>query len=105
MWPDPTTDSDKSLRVLIIGSDPVLEEEFRSALSRIPDRKGTVYSVDTHRDALEAARRRQPNLIVIEIDRPTSETATLSRDLQGLVPDAAIDAGFQPDRLAHGQAV
>jgi pilus assembly protein CpaE len=99
MWPDPTTDSDKSLRVLIVGSDPALEEEFRSALSRIPDRKGTVYSVDTYRDALETARRRQPNLILIEIDRATSEITTLSRDLQGLVPDAAIAAAFVPDRL------
>jgi pilus assembly protein CpaE len=104
MWPDPTADSDKSLRVLIVGSDPVLEEEFRSALSRIPDRKGTVYSVDTYRDVLEAARRRQPNLILIEIDRATSEIATLSRDLQGLVPDAAIAAAFLPDRLDHGQS-
>src|SRR5215475_1287900 len=104
MWPDPTADSDKNLRVLIVGSDPVLEEEFRSALSRIPDRKGTVYSVDTYRDVLEAARRRQPNLIVIEIDRATSEIATLSRDLQGLVPDTAIAAAFLPDRLDHGQS-
>src|SRR5215470_11059932 len=104
MWPDPTADGDKSLRVLIIGSDPVLEEEFRSALSRIPDRKGSVYLVDTYRDALEAARRRQPNLILIEIDRATSEITTLSRDLQGLVPDAAIAAAFVPDRLDHGQS-
>jgi pilus assembly protein CpaE len=99
MWPDPTADGDKSLRVLIIGS-----EEFRSALSRIPDRKGTVHSVDTYRDALEAARRRQPNLILIEIDRATSEITTLSRDLQGLVPDAAIAAAFLPDRLDHSQS-
>ena len=53
MRPDPTADNDKSLRVLIVGSDPVLEDEFRSALSRIPDRKGSVHSVDTYRDALE----------------------------------------------------
>ena len=104
MWPDPTADGDKTLRVLIVGSDPVLEEEFRSALSRIPDRKGSVYAVDTYRDVLETARRRQPNLIVIEIDRGTSEIATLSRDLQGLVPDAAIAAAFLPDRLDHGQS-
>jgi pilus assembly protein CpaE len=104
MWPDPSADSDKSLRVLIVGSDPVLEEEFRSALSRIPDRKGTVHSVDTYRDALEAARRRQPNLMLIEIDRATSEITTLCRDLQALVPDAAIAAAFLPDRLDHNQS-
>jgi pilus assembly protein CpaE len=104
MWPDPSADSDKNLRVLIVGSDPVLEEEFRSALSRIPDRKGTVHSVDTYRDALEAARRRQPNLMLIEIDRATSEITTLCRDLQALVPDAAIAAAFLPDRIDHGQS-
>jgi pilus assembly protein CpaE len=104
MWPDPSVDGDKSLRVLIVGSDPALEEEFRSALSRIPDRKGTVHSVDTYRDALDAARRRQPNLILIEIDRATSEITTLSRDLQGLVPDAAIAAAFRPDRVDYGQS-
>jgi pilus assembly protein CpaE len=104
MRPDPTADNDKSLRVLIVGSDPVLEDEFRSALSRIPDRKGAVHSVDTYRDALETARRRQPNLIVIEIDRATSEITTLSRDLQAVVPDAAIAAAFLPDRLEHGQS-
>jgi pilus assembly protein CpaE len=104
MWPDPSAESDKNLRVLIVGSDPVLEEEFRSALSRIPDRKGTVHSVDTYRDALDAARRRQPNLMLIEIDRATSEITTLCRDLQALVPDAAIAAAFLPDRIDHGQS-
>ena len=104
MWPDSTSDGDKSLRVLIVASDPALEEEFRSALSRIPDRKGTVHSVDTYRDAHEAARRRQPNLILIEIDREASDIATLSKDLQALVPDAAIAAAFLPDRLEHGQS-
>jgi len=32
-------DAEKSLRVLIVGGDPALEEEFRSALSRVPDRR------------------------------------------------------------------
>jgi pilus assembly protein CpaE len=104
MWPDITPDSDKSLRVLIVATDPALDEEFRSALSRVPDRKGTVQSVDTYREALEAARRRQPNLIVIEIDREASEIATLSRDLQALVPDAAIAGAFMPDRIDRGQS-
>ena len=104
MWPEVTQDGDRSLRVLIVATDPGFEEEFRSALSRIPDRKGTVHSVDTYRDALEAARRRQPNLILIEIDREASEIATLSRDLQALVPDAAIAGAFMPDRMEHGQS-
>ena len=96
--------ADKSLRVLIVGPDQTLEEEFRSALSRAPDRQGTLYFADTYRDAVEIARRRQPSLIVIEIDRPAGEIAALSKDLQAQVPEAAIAGAFVPDRLEQGQS-
>ena len=96
--------ADKSLRVLVVGPDQTLEEEFRSALSRAPDRQGTLYYADTYRDAVEIARRRQPSLIVIEIDRPAGEIAALSKDLQAQVPEAAIAGAFVPDRLEQGQS-
>ena len=96
--------ADKSLRVLIVGPDQTLEEEFRSALSRAPDRQGTLYYADTYRDAVEIARRRQPSLIVIEIDRSAGEIAALSKDLQAQVPEAAIAGAFVPDRLEQGQS-
>jgi pilus assembly protein CpaE len=97
-------DADKSLRVLIVGTDPALEEELGSALSRLTDRKATLHYVDTYRDAVEAARRREPNLIVIDIDRGAGEIAALARNLQAQVPEAAIAATFTPDRLEHGQS-
>ena len=97
-------DADKSLRVLIVGGDPALEEEFRSALSLVPDRQGTLYYVDTYREAVEVARRRQPNLTVIEIDRSASEIAALARNLQEQVPESAIAGAFTPDHLEHGQS-
>ncbi|PYR70536.1 MAG: hypothetical protein DMF87_12055 [Acidobacteria bacterium] len=102
MWLDPR-DADKTLQVLIVGADSALEEELRSALARIPDRKGAVHYADTYREAIEAARRRQPHLIVIDIDREASEIAVLSKDLQALVPEAAIAGAFTPDHLEHGQ--
>jgi pilus assembly protein CpaE len=104
MWTEQTSDADKSLRVLIVSGDRTLEEEFRSALSRVPDRRGTVYLVETYREAVDVARRRQPNLILIDIDRPASEIATLSKDLQAQVPDSAIAGTFTPDRLEQGQS-
>ena len=90
--------------MLIVGGDPTLEEEFRSALVRVPDRQGTLHYVETYRDALDAARRRQPNLIVIEIDRHAGEIAGLAKDLQAQAPDAAIAGAFTPDRLEQGQS-
>ena len=104
MWAEQTSDADKSLRVLIVSGDRALEEEFRSALSRIPDRRGSVYFVETYREAIDVARRRQPNLILVDIDRHASEIATLSKDLQAQVPESAIAGTFTPDRLEQGQS-
>jgi pilus assembly protein CpaE len=101
---DYTSDADKSLRVLIVSGDRGLDEEFRSALSRIPDRRGSVYLVETYREAVDVARRRQPNLILIDIDRHASEIATLSKDLHAQVPESAIAGTFTPDRLEQGQS-
>lgn len=103
MWLDPR-DGDKTLQVLIVGADASIEEEFRSALARIPDRKGAMLYADTYREAIDAARRRQPHLIVIDIDREPAEIAVLSRDLQTLLPEAAIAAAFMPDRLDQGRS-
>jgi pilus assembly protein CpaE len=104
MWAEQPRDGEKSLRVLIAGSDRALEEEFKSALSRVPDRQGTIYFADNHRDAVEAARRRQPNLILIEIDRPAGEIAGLVKELQEQSPESAIAGAFTPDRLEQGQS-
>ena len=104
MFAPQSRDTDKSLRVLIVGTDPSLEEELRNAMSRLPDRKATVYYVDTYREAVETARRREPNLVLIDIDRSAAEIATLAKDLQAQAPDAAIAAAFTPDRLDQGQS-
>ena len=96
--------SDQSLRVLVVGSDRSLEEEFRSALARVPDRQGVVYYAGTDREAVEVATRRQPTFILMEIDRDVSEVAALSKDLQDLLPEAAIAGAFRPDRLEPGHS-
>jgi pilus assembly protein CpaE len=96
--------ADKSLRVLVVGSDPSLEEEFRSALAGVPDRQSVLYFAETYREAVEMARRRQPNLIVIEIDREVGEVAGLSKDLHELLPGSAIAGTFKRDRLEQGQS-
>ena len=99
-----SVDGDKSLRVLVVGADRSLEEELRSALSRIPDRQGVLFYADSYREALEAGSRRQPNLIVVEIDRAADELVALARDLYEIVPDCAIAAAYKPDRLDAGQS-
>jgi pilus assembly protein CpaE len=96
--------ADKNLRMLIVSGDASLEDEFRSALARIPDRQGSIYFADNYRSAVEIATRRQPNFVLIEIDRHVDEVGALAKDLQELVPDAAIAAAFNPDKLEQGRS-
>ena len=104
MNPGQPGDTDKSLRVLIVGGDCSLEEEFRNALSRVPDRQGVINFAETYREAVEVATRRQPTFILIEIDRDVGEVATLAKDLQELLPESAIAGAFRPDHLEQGQS-
>src|SRR5262245_26127543 len=97
MSPGQHDDVDKSLRVLIVGADAALEDEFRGALDGVPGRRGVVYFARSHREAVEIGGRRQPNLVLIEIEGDIAAVAGLSRDLQELVPGAAIAAAFKPD--------
>lgn len=95
---------EKNLRVLIVGSEPALEAEFRHAFSGVPDTHGTIYFADTYRQALEIARGRQPNFVVIDIDREVAEVAALTKDLADLVPGAAIAGAYKLDRFERGQS-
>ena len=96
--------ADKNLRVLIVGGDRVLEDEFRSALAGVPGRQGTVYFAESHREALETARRRQPDFVLIEIDRDAAEIAALTKDVQEHLPGVIVAAAYRPDRLEQGRA-
>lgn len=100
----PQDTTDRSLRVLIVGADRTIEEEFRSALLGVPDRRGVLYFAESDREALETAGRRQPNFVLIEIDRDAGDVAGLSRDIQELVPGAAIAGAFRPDRFEQGRS-
>lgn len=96
--------TDKSLRVLVVGSDRVLEEEFRSALNAVPGRQGIVHFSETYRDALDEARRRQPDLAVIELDRDTLEILGFIRDLRALAPGVVLAGAYRNDRFDQGRS-
>ena len=90
---------ERMLRVLIVGSDPSLEDEFRVALSGIADTHGVLHFAETYRQALEIGRARQPRLIVIEVDRDVADIASVSKELLEAVPGASIVAAFKLDKL------
>jgi len=96
--------TDKSLRVLIVSRDRVLEDEFNSALLSVPDRQAVVSIVDAHRDALDAVRRRHTDFVLIDIDGDIGEIAGLTRDLLELAPGAIVVGAFRGDRSDAGRS-
>lgn len=103
--PAPPSDrTDKNLRVLIVGRDRTLEDELLSAMAAVPGRRATVHLADTYREAVDAARRRQPDFVLIEIDRDVTEITDLLRDLLEQVPHAAMAGAFTPDWLTSEQS-
>jgi pilus assembly protein CpaE len=94
----------RNLQVLVVGSDISLEDEFRSAVSGIPGTRAAVHFAQTYRHALETVRGRQPDFVVIEIDRALEEVAGLAKEIDELVPATAIAAAFRPDRLEQGHS-
>src|SRR5713101_2841509 len=101
---EPSDTAGKTLHALIVGSDHALEDEFRHALSGVLDTHGVVHFADTYRQALEVARGRQPNFILIDIDRDAGEVAGLSKELHELMPGAAIVGAYKPDRFEPGRS-
>lgn len=95
---------DRTLRVLIVGGDPALEEEFRVALAGVADAHGVLHFAETYRQALEIGRARQPSLILVDVDRDVADVVGLVKELQEAVPGAAVVAAFKLDRLEQGES-
>ena len=86
---------DRTLRALLVSADRTMEDEFLSALARA-DRQGAVYVADNYAEAVDMARRRQPNFVLIAVDRPAGDVAALSRELRDVAPGAGIAAALSP---------
>lgn len=95
---------EKTLQVLIVGSDPMLEVEFRTAIAGVPDIRPVIYYADNYRQAIEVAGGRQSAFILIDVDRDVAETASLSKELREVAPTAAIAGAFKLDSLEQGQS-
>lgn len=89
----------QSFPILVVATDPALEEELGTALAGVRDRRVVVHRADTYRQAIEVARAREPRLVLLEIDRAVAEVSDFANALYTLNPAIGILAVFRADQL------
>ncbi|MGE0191111.1 MAG: CpaE family protein [Planctomycetota bacterium] len=91
-------------RFLVIAPDPSLEEEFDIALEGVKGKRCVVsYERDT-RSAIETARLRQPDIVVVEMGARVAELKAFAEEIAAVAPDAAVVAVYRRETLADPEA-
>ena len=93
-----------AIRFLVIAPDPSLEEEFDIALEGVKGKRCVVsYERDT-RSAIETARVRQPDIVVVEMGARVAELKAFAEEIAAVAPDAAVVAVYRRETLADPEA-
>jgi pilus assembly protein CpaE len=88
----------------VVSADPLLLTECHHALTGVPDRRVVLYSAETHYEALDIARDRQPQIVIAEVESDSRKLAALSNDLHQLAPGASTVGAYDPHRLGESQS-
>lgn len=83
--------------ILIVGADPKLSAEIESALESLDEVRGVVYSIPEPRQAIEAARSRAPELVILEMTADLSALAAFANELGIISPDTTLAGAFRDD--------
>ena len=87
---------DTSVQILVVSPDPTLEEEFELALPAIKGFRCVASYVHDHRAGIEAARLRQPDVIIVELQRGNvQDIKALAEEVGVVAPDAFVVAVYR----------
>lgn len=98
MTPPMNDDSERGLHVLVVSPDPALEEEFVGAMADVSMHRSLVASAPAFRSALEAARRRTPAIVFVELMAASTEVLDFLKDLRE-VTSSAVVVGVVPQEV------
>jgi pilus assembly protein CpaE len=86
--------------LLVISSDGQLHEEMRAALRGVGSRAPAALFFADSRAGIEAARSRQPQVIVLEMTPDLAALRACAQEAAAAVPGAILVAAFRPEVLA-----
>ncbi len=83
--------------ILIVGSDASLHSEVEAAIGLISDLRPITHYAPDHRKGIEAARSRQPHVVLVEMTRDLLGLRTFVEEVSLASPGAAVVAVFYPN--------
>ncbi len=86
-----------NLPILIVTADNKLRDELLSALESLSADAPVVNTATTARQALESARSRQPQLVILEMSTDLEALRTFTVDLKNAAPGVSIAAVVRPE--------
>jgi pilus assembly protein CpaE len=95
---------DPAVRFLVLASDPSLEEEFEGALEGVKGARCVAQYVSTPQAIVDAARIRQPEVVVLVMGENTTDLRQLSDEVLGVAPDATVVAAYRPQVFTDAEA-
>jgi pilus assembly protein CpaE len=88
-----------TVSLLLVGGDPVLREELQSALEQIPQHEPVLFVARDWRAALEMARGRPPEVVLVELDAEPARLRAFAQDLAAAAPQAVLVGIFEPQAV------
>lgn len=90
-----------SFHILIVGVDPNLAEECRAALAGWTGDTPVLHRASGATQAVEAARSRNPALVILEMTADLAQLKALTGELAIASPNTVIAAAFRPEALGN----
>ena len=90
-------------QILVVGSDPLLKEEFESAVTSLRRWKPVVHFVRSSRQAIEVARSRRPEIVCMQLESDPRSLKTFAEEIEASAPDSVVVALYRPENLGFGE--
>ncbi|HUE69894.1 MAG TPA: AAA family ATPase [Pirellulaceae bacterium] len=87
--------------ILVVSPDSKLQDELRSALQSLGDRAPVANFASEPRTGIEAARSRQPEVVLVEMGLNLSALKAFADELAASAPEAVLVAVFRPEVIGN----
>lgn len=90
--------------ILVVGSDPLLKDEFEAAIHGLRRWRPVVHLVKSPRQAIEVARNRRPEIVCMQIESDPRSLKTFAEEIETSAPGSIVVALYRPENLGFGDS-